>query len=148
MGPSVHRSGQVAYTGRITKAGRRELRTALVEAAWVAVECHPYWRALYARLSARLGKQKAIVASARKLLVGVWHVLTNQEADQHADDALVARKLLRRAWQVKRAGQQGQSAGAWGRQELDPLHLGAELTAVVIGKTRHRLPPRAESTST
>jgi transposase len=148
LGASVHRSGQVAYTGRITKAGRRELRTVLVEAAWIAVECHPYWKAQYARLSARLGKQKAIVAIARKLLVVVWHVLIKQEADQHADAALVARKLLRRAWQVKRAGRQGQRAGAWVRQELNRLHLGAELTAVVIGKTQHRLPPRADSTST
>jgi len=140
LGASVHRSGQVAYTGRITKQGRREMRRVLVEAAWTAVGCHPYWKAQFARLRGRLGENKAIVAIARKLLVVVWHVLTRQESDKHADAALVARKLLRRAWQLKAAGRQGQSAGAWVRDELDRLNLGQELTGITIGKVVHRLP--------
>ena len=88
----------------------------------------------------RLGENKAIVAIARKRLVVVWHVLTRQESDKHADAALVARKLLRRAWQLKAAGRQGQSAGAWVRDELDRLNLGQELTGITIGKVVHRLP--------
>jgi transposase len=43
----------------------------------------------------RLGKQKAIVAIARKLLVAVWHVLTRKQADTHADVQAIARKLVR-----------------------------------------------------
>src|SRR3954447_4546597 len=113
LGASVHRSGQVAYGGRITKQGRREMRRVLVEAAWTAVTYHPYWKAQFARLRGRLGENKAIVAIARKLLVVVWHVLTRQESDKHADAALVARKWLRRAWQLKAAGRPGQRAGAW-----------------------------------
>jgi transposase len=147
LGASVHRSGQVAYTGRITKAGRRELRTAMVEAARSAVECNPYWKGQYARLSAYLGQHKAIVAIARKLLVVVWHVLTKREADHHHDAALVARKLMRRAWQLKRAGRQGQRAGRWVRQELNRLQLGAELTVVIMGQKQHRLPPVVECNS-
>jgi transposase len=141
LGASVHRSGQVAYTGRITKQGRRELRRVLVEAAWSAVDCHPYWKAQFARLQGRLGANKAIVAIARKLLVAIWHVLTRQEADAHAEVALVARKLLRRAWELKAVGRGGQSAGAWVRQELERLGIGRELTGVVIGQIVHRLPP-------
>jgi len=62
-------------------------------------------------LAGRVGENKAIVAIARKLLVVVWHGLTRQESDKHADAVLVARKLLRRAWQLKAAGRGGQSAG-------------------------------------
>jgi len=83
LGASVHRSGQVAYTGRITKQVRRELRHVLVEAAWTAVGCHPYWKAQFARLWGRLGENKAIVEIARKLLVAIWHVLSHREADRH-----------------------------------------------------------------
>ena len=54
----------------------------MVEAAWVAVRSHPYWKAMFERLADRLGRPKAIVAIARKLLVVVWHVLAEQVADR------------------------------------------------------------------
>jgi transposase len=41
LGTRIHASGQVQLSGGITKEGRRELRIAMVEAAWVAVEHHP-----------------------------------------------------------------------------------------------------------
>lgn len=93
LGASVHASGQTHYTGRITKEGRRELRTVMVEAAWAAVRHHAHWKAQFEALAARIGKQRAIVAIARKLLVVVWHVLTEQTADRHADPAVVVRKF-------------------------------------------------------
>ena len=80
---SVHQSGETNRGGRITKEGRSDLRGVLVEAAWVAVEHHPHWKAQFERLAARIGKQKAIVAIARKLLVTIWHVLSQQEADSN-----------------------------------------------------------------
>ncbi|MDF0668880.1 MAG: IS110 family transposase, partial [Nitrospira sp.] len=64
LGARVHDSGMTTRTGKITKAGRRELRAALVEAAQVAVLHHPHWRAELARLEPRLGRNKAIVAIA------------------------------------------------------------------------------------
>jgi len=91
---SVHDSGETHQGGHITKEGRRDLRGVMVEAAWVAVEHHPPWQAQFARLTKRIGKQKAIVAIARKLLVAVWHVLTEQEADTNAQAQAVARKLM------------------------------------------------------
>ena len=33
----VHATGDVYYTGKITKKGRRELRTALIASAWMAL---------------------------------------------------------------------------------------------------------------
>ena len=68
----IHASGQVQRSGGKPGEGRNELRTALVEAAWIAVEYHAHWKGLFERLSARIGKHKAIVAIARKLLVAVW----------------------------------------------------------------------------
>jgi transposase len=94
LGASVHDSGETHQGGHITKEGRRDLRGVMVEAAWVAVEHHPYWKAQFERLTKRIGKQKAIVAVARKLLVAIWHVLTEQEADTHAQIEAVTRKLM------------------------------------------------------
>lgn len=94
LGASVHQSGETNRGGRITKEGRSDLRGVMVEAAWVAVEHHPHWKAQFERLAARIGKQKAIVAIARKLLVVIWHVLSQQEADCHAQIEAVTRKLL------------------------------------------------------
>lgn len=51
----------------ITKEGLPELRTAMVEAAWVLVEHHPHWKGQFERLSRRIGTHKAIVAVAHKL---------------------------------------------------------------------------------
>src|SRR5258706_16106558 len=72
LGASVHDSGQTHRSGPLTKQGRRELRTVLVEAAWSAVLPHPHWHTEFDRLVPALGTGKAIVAIARKLLVVVW----------------------------------------------------------------------------
>lgn len=132
LGASVHASGQTYHTGSITKQGRRELRTVLVEAAWSAVDHHPYWHAQFERLVPSLGKGKAIVAIARKLLVVVWHVLTHQVADWQADRPLVTRKLQRWGAFHGLAKQQGLSTGAFARQLLDRLGLGTSATAVPV----------------
>jgi transposase len=94
LGAEVHDSGETHRGGHITKEGRSDLRGVMVEAAWVAVEHHPHWKAQFERLSARTGKQKAIVAIARKLLVTIWHVLSQQEADSNAQIEAVTRKLM------------------------------------------------------
>jgi hypothetical protein len=94
-GASVHASGQTFQTGALTQQGRREVRTALIESAWIAVRHHPHWKGQYERLAAKKGAGKAIVAIARKLLVVIWHVLTKQVADRHAEPERIARKLWR-----------------------------------------------------
>jgi len=62
LGARIHASGLTTRTGRITKAGRRDLRAAMVEAAQTAANTHPHWQAELARLEPRLGRNKAIVA--------------------------------------------------------------------------------------
>jgi transposase len=139
LGASIHASGQVQRSGGITKEGRNELRTALVEAAWIAVEYPAFWKGLFARLSARIGKHKAIVAIARKLLVAVWYVLTRQCADIHADVQAVARTLLR--WTARCGTTPGKrrSQAALLRHYLDQLGLGADLEAIHYSGRIYRL---------
>jgi len=60
LGTRVHDSGMTTRTGRITKAGRRDLRVVLIEAAQVAANTHPHWKAELARLEPRLGRNKAM----------------------------------------------------------------------------------------
>ena len=124
LGASVHASGQTYQTGHITRQGRKEMRAALVESAWMAVEHHPYWKAQFERLSARIGKKKAIVAIARKLLVVVWHVLSKQEADRNADQAMVTRTMMEWARNKSTATRQGLTRAEFVRRELDRLGIG------------------------
>ena len=143
LGARVHNSGLSAHTGRITKAGRRDLRVVLIEAAQVAANTHPHWKAELARLEPRLGRNKAIVAIARKLLVAVWYVLSQHTADRFAEPEIVARKLLKFAYQIgKHNRPAGQSAAQFVRQKLDTLQMGADLTAISWGaKKPIPLPP-------
>ncbi|MBU0492067.1 MAG: transposase, partial [Chloroflexi bacterium] len=143
LGARVHDSGQTRRTGRITKAGRRDIRFVIVEAAHAACRSHPHWKKELARLEPRLGYNKAIVAIARKLLVAVWHVLTEEGADRFAVPELVARKLLHHAYTLGRAHRPAdQTAGAYVRQQLDRLGLGANLPAIRWGPNRSvALPP-------
>lgn len=140
---------QLHRTGHITKAGRRDLRAALVEAAQVAANTDPHWQAELARLEPRLGRNKAIVAIARKLLVAVWHVLTYQRADRFAEPNRVARKLLNYTYRTGRANRRpGQSTAAYVREQLDRLHLGADLEKIARGKCAIPLPPSQQTPAT
>ena len=143
LGTRVHDSGQLHRTGRITKAGRKDLRAALVQAAQTAANTHPHWQAELARLEPRLGRNKAIVAIARKLLVAVWHVLTNEEADRFAEPERVARKFMHHAYVLGRENRPAdQSVGDYVREQLDRLKIGETVNAVSHGQARTvKLPP-------
>lgn len=73
------------HRGHITKAGPRELRSLLIQAAWVCWR-HPGSAALRAwvdRLAARRGRRIAVVALARRLsriLFAIWRDGTTFEA--------------------------------------------------------------------
>lgn len=99
LGAGVHDTGQTHQGGRITKQGRRELRGCMVEAAWVAVAHQAHWKAACTRLCTRMSAQKAIVAIARKLLVVVWHVLSEHAAERRGEPAAMARALW--LWQAR-----------------------------------------------
>jgi transposase len=141
LGGRVHDSGMTTRTGGITKAGRKELRAALVEAAQSAVMKHPRWKAEFARLEPRLGRNKAIVAIARKLLVTAWYVLTRQVPDRFVQPALAARKLLQFSYVLGKANRpKGQKAAGYVRQQLDRLGIGAELKSIPWGEHKKPVP--------
>ena len=150
LGSRIHDSGQTTRTGKITKAGRKDLRYALVEAAQAAANFHPHWKAELDRLEPRLGRNKAVVAIARKLLIAVWHVLSFQIADLHAEPPRIARKLLQVAYQLRIANlPDGLSAAASVRMQLDRLKLGQELSAIPRGAKKKPvlLPPSSQPPS-
>ncbi len=143
LGARVHDSGQLRRTGRITKAGRRDLRHLLVEAAHSASRSHPHWQSEFARLSPRLGHGQAIVAIARKLLIAVWHVLAKETVDCHAQPYQVARSFMVYGYRLgRRYRPHGQPVPQFVRTQLDRLGIGTELTVVAKGpSTVLRLPP-------
>ena len=78
--PRVRQSGLgVAQHGRISKHGRSHARSLLVEAAWAASKTSGPLRAFFLRIRAKRGHQVAAVATARKLTVLIWHMLTKQQ---------------------------------------------------------------------
>jgi hypothetical protein len=123
LGASVHASGNTYRTGGITKQGRRELRTVLVECAWITVRHGQEWKALYSRLVKRMPKAKAITTVARKLLVVIWHVLSNRELDRNADSQAVARSLMTWATNHRVATSLGLTRPAFVKRELTRLGI-------------------------
>lgn len=123
LGARVRASGNSFQTGKISKLGRRELRTALVNSAWIAVRFSAYWQQQFERLANRIGKLKAITAIARKLLVVIWHVLTKKEADHQAEVQAIARSFLRWATEHRLARSQDIPRHEFVRQRLDTLGL-------------------------
>jgi transposase len=69
LNPRVYNSADTVRTGRISKEGSRELRWALVQAAWTAVRCDESVKKLWIRIRQRSDGKRAIIAIARRLLL-------------------------------------------------------------------------------
>jgi transposase len=75
LSPGQHESAGKRKASRI-RDGNKYLRATLVQAAWAAVRKRgTFLSAYFGRLSARRGKQKAIVAVAHKILVLIYTLL-------------------------------------------------------------------------
>jgi transposase len=111
LDPRVRQSGsQPAHHGRISKQGRAQARGMLVEAAWACAKTPGPLRAFFLRVRGRRGEQVAAVATARKLAVVCWQMLTRGEDYAYARPSLIAQK--RRTLELKagappRRGQRG-----------------------------------------
>jgi transposase len=142
LGARVHDSGLTLHTGGITKTGRREMRAVLVEAAQVAVLHDKRWKAELDRLEPRLGRNKAIVAIARKMLVVVYHLLSKHAAEKKLDLVRLARKFYEFAYTVGKTNWGDcPSAAAFIRRQLDLAGVGKELAFFTYGRKRIELPP-------
>ena len=108
LNPRVRQSGNGPAThGRITKAGPAQARGMLVEAAFSASRAPGPLRAFYRRVKERRGFQIATVATARKMTVLCWHLVTNDEDYAFARPSLNAhkrRKLELAAGAISRRG--------------------------------------------
>ncbi len=93
LNPRVRQSGNgPAVHGRITKAGPAQARGMLVEAAFSASRAPGPLRAFYRRVKDRRGFQIATVATARKMTVLCWHLVTKGEDYAFARPSLNAHK--------------------------------------------------------
>ncbi|OYR61963.1 IS110 family transposase [Halorubrum ezzemoulense] len=81
LNPVIRESGDSRIEGSISKRGSGRVRWLLVQAANTAVHtCNDeYLSRFYDRLASRKNSQKAIVATARKMLVSIYHMLDRGE---------------------------------------------------------------------
>jgi transposase len=80
LDPRVRQSGnEAARHGHISKAGPAQARHMLGEVAWTVARTPGPMRAFFERTGARRGPQIAATATARKLAVLFWHLLTRGE---------------------------------------------------------------------
>jgi transposase len=94
LDPKLRQSGnQGPRPGRISKEGAALARHVLVEAALTAVRSPGPLRGFYERVRARRGHQIAIVATARKMTVLFWHLLTNEQDYAYCLPTPTAKKL-------------------------------------------------------
>jgi hypothetical protein len=114
----------------------------MVNAANHAAEYHPHWKKEFERLEPHLGRSKAVVAIARKLLLAVWHVLSKGQADRFAEPQDVARSFIAHAYKVSvKKLPHAQSAPCFVREQLDRLNIGQDLKTVPWGSEHRNLPP-------
>lgn len=93
--PSTKKSANKCYHGSITKQGNGTARWMMVQAAQ-HLAAHPGpLGVFFRRLAKRKNRNVAVVATARKLVVIAWHMLTKNEPYRYAVSDTVHRKLGR-----------------------------------------------------
>jgi transposase len=119
LDPRVKQSGETPVrSGRISKRGSPAARWALVEAAWTAVLQPGPLHGFYERIRSRKGHGKAIVATARKLAVLFWCMLTRDEDYAHQQPSLTRKKLRRLEITAGAPKNTRRAAGIWSTNEL------------------------------
>lgn len=144
LGAGVHDSGQKHSDKGITKSGRKELRWALVEAAWQAIRANARLRAQYDELCKRKLSNQAIVAIARKLLVTLWYLLSKQESYDRSSDEDLAYKMLTWAWHIDQTALNGLTNQQFAKYGLLQLKRGEHLTRIVKGGAPRRIASKEE----
>ena len=145
LGAGVHDSGQTHKEKKITKKGRKELRWAMVEAAWRAVRSSPFWKEQYEKYPGRLRKpNQAIVVVARKLLIAIWHVLSKEETDIHAREEDLAYKMLLLSWSLSEEVRMGLTYKQFAKYALMKLGVETDITRFARKNVPRRLAPRQE----
>jgi transposase len=119
LDPRVKQSGEgPARSGRISKRGSPSARWALVEAAWSVVLQPGPLHGFYEHTKQRRGHGKAIVATARKLAVLFWCMLTRSEDYAHQQPSLTRKKLRRLEITAGAPKYTRRAAGIWSTNDL------------------------------
>lgn len=130
--PGLEQSGTKNRGKGVTKAGRRELRWALVEAAQMAVKSDPLWKSRFQQMLKRMHRNQAIVAVARRLLELVWYVLTRRQPYRHFSHERIAYKYLTWAWRMDEVARAGLTRQQFARYYLMRLGIGQDLTRIAL----------------
>jgi transposase len=126
--PWVQNSNETVHHGKITKRGPKELRTALVQVVMGLRRMKAKtleWRLMqrYEGMKKSKGSGRAITATARKVAVIIWHMLSEEE--EFDVRKMVDRKL------AKRSVRMSESAGATNYVQIE-----REEKPVVTGKRK------------
>jgi transposase len=129
--PSTRQSAAKCYHGPITKAGNAQARCTLIQAAQ-HLRLHPGpLGAFFRKLAKKKNHNVAVVATARKLVVIAWHMLTKGEPYRYAQPRSTETKLSR--LRVRATGQKRRTGPAQGTPQ-----------AARTGQRTRRVKPLAE----
>jgi transposase len=95
LSPSTRESSGKIKTGRITKQGSPLLRWILVQCALSAIRHDHHMRTFYERIKQSKGHGKAIVATAKEMLVAIWYMLTRYQLYRYINKTRYEQKLER-----------------------------------------------------
>ena len=130
------------------KAGRKELRWAMVEVAWRAVRADPVWKKRFEELKRRKHPNDAITVIAHQLMIVVWHILTRQQPYRHYTHERIAYKFLTWSWQLDGHQRRNLTRPQFVRYYLLRLGIGYDLKRIALNpKHPHRLASSAEVTT-
>ena len=93
LSPSTRESSGKIKTGRITKQGSPLLRWILVQCSLSAIRHDHHMRTFYERIKQRKGHGKAIVATAKEMLVIIWYMLTRHQLYKYINKSRYEQKL-------------------------------------------------------
>ena len=91
-----------------------------------------------------LFRSQAIVVIARRLLVAVWHVLTQEETDIHASAEDLAYKMLVLSWDLDENVRMGLTYKQFAKYALMRLGVQSDITRFVRRNVPRRLAPKEE----
>lgn len=142
--PSTYQSGDKTYHGPITKHGSSHARWMLVEAAQ-NVDDHPGpLGAFFRKLAQKKNRNIAVVATARKLVILAWHLLTSNQPYRYAIPRSTEEKL--RKLRVEATGQRrktGPPPGQFATSALTPGTRSRKIKSLPEIYASESLPPLA-----
>jgi len=143
----IHRHNLIPPKGSLFAPKHRDWRFSLLEGTASAVDT-----VQAGQQGHRCHRPQALPRACRRVLVVVWHVLTECVADRKADEEtcpersrrMVAFKLMLWAWKLGKERHGGLTTPQFVRAGLMRLEMGEDLTHIVRGGTVRPIAPTEE----